>query len=418
LSKSRKDDHGPGEGGSPGDARTTLAITFDKEYIAILQKLPWYKPLAEWTDRDAHSLKVKSGLSRHLVRFIRVRGMAFAIKETSAENAGREYNTYVQLRQMSVPALQAVGRVVREDRRVLTETRAASQAESDSTGYVVTRLLEYAIPDYYLFKRAFTNVSRRRIWDAIVRLFVQLHCKGVYWGDASLSNMMIVFAHERFPEIGIRTVLKAVLADAETVEIYPQVSERLRLSDVEYFLETMAWTEADAISSGLSRERLMTDADRHYIMNRYLDLFEVEREEQSFALITKIDVDAMLGPFGAKGQSKALLQHIYEHKWYLSERHGKEVLIEDAARDWYINVFKPVIHLFDEFSILDEFPDRTAASLYLDIMLHKYYLSEKFGKDVGLSAAFESYSRQFTGKHATMEKMLGLAHSMKRLFEK
>jgi hypothetical protein len=361
---------------------------------------------------------VKSGLSRHLVRFIKVRGKAFAIKETSAETAVREYNTYVQLRQMSVPTLQAVGKVVREDRRMLTETKAAMQAESDSTGYVVTRLLEYAIPDYYLFRRAFTTVSRRRIWDAIVRLFVQLHCKGVYWGDASLSNMMILFVNERFPEIGIRTVLKAVLADAETVEIYPQVSERLRLSDVEYFLETMAWTEADAIASGLTRERLMTETDRKYIMNRYLDLFEIEREEQSFALITKIDVDAMLGPFGAKGQSKALLQHIYEHKWYLSERSGKEVAIGDAARDWYVDVFKPVIHLFEEFSILDDFPDRTAASLYLDIMLHKYYLSEKFGKDVGLVAAFESYSRQFKGKHATMEKMIGLAHSMKRLLER
>jgi uncharacterized protein DUF4032 len=412
-----KGSHATGEKVLPAGAPTSLAMTFEKDHIAILQKLPWYKPLSEWTERDARSLKVKSGLSRHLVRFVKVRGKAFAIKETSAETAGREYNAYVQLQQMSIPTLQPVGKVVREDRRVLTETKAATQAESDSTGYVVTRLLEYAIPDYYLFRRAFTKGSRRRIWDAIVRLLVQLHCKGVYWGDASLSNMMVLFVHERFPEIGIRTVLKAVLADAETVEIYPQVSERLRLSDVEYFLETMEWTEADAISSGLVREPLMTDADRKYFMNRYLDLFEIEREEQSFALITKIDVDAMLGPFGARGQSKALLQHIYEHKWYLSERHGREVLIEDAARDWYVNVFKPVIHLFEEFSILEEFPDRTAASLYLDIMLHKYYLSEKFGKDVGLSAAFESYARQFKGRHATMEKMIGLAHSMKKLFE-
>jgi hypothetical protein len=396
---------------------TKLASTFDDEYISLLHKLPWYKPLTEWTERDARSLKVKSGISRHLVKFVRVRGKAFAIKETSAESAVKEYDTYIRLWQMGVPTLQPVGVVVREDRTMLTETVAAPQAEPDSTGYVVTRLLESSIPDYYLFKRAFTKDNRRRILDAIVRLLVRLHRQGVYWGDASLSNMMILFGNEQFPEIGIRTVLKAVLADAETVELYPQLSEGMRLADVEYFLETMAWTEADAVASGITREPLMTDADRAYILNRYRDLYEVEREEQSFALITKIDVDAMLGPFGAKGESKALLQHIYEHKWYLSEREKREVPIEEAARDWYANVFKPVVRLFDEFSILDEFPDRTASSLYLDIMLHKYYLSEKWGKDVGLSAAFESYSRQFKGKHRTMEKMMGLANSMKSLFQ-
>jgi hypothetical protein len=125
----------------------------------------------------------------------------------------------------------------------------------------------------------------------------------------------------------------------------------------------------------------------------------------------------MLGPFEAPGQAKALLQHIYEHKWYLSERQGRETPIEEAAQDWYVNVFKPVLHLFEEFSILEEFPERTAASLYLDIMLHKYYLSKKMGKDVGLGAAFESYSKQFKGKRRTMEKMMGLARSMKKLFE-
>jgi hypothetical protein len=407
-----------GRANTPLGERANLRLTFDKDDFPALQKLPWYKSLTEWTERDARSLQVKSGLSRHVVRFVKVRGKSFAIKETSAETAEKEYNSYVQLREMEVPTLRPVGRVIREDRKILSETKAAPQAESDATGYVVTRLLEYSIPQYHLFKRAFTTANRNIIWDAIVRLFVQLHRKGVYWGDASLSNMMIVFANQHLPEIGIRTVLRAVLADAETVEIYPQLSEKLRLSDVEHFLETMAWTEADVISSGIIREPLITEADQRYIMGRYLDLFEIEREEQKFELITKIDVDAMLGPFGNRGESKALLQHIYEHRWYLSEREKREVPIGDAARDWYETVFKPVIRLFGEFLILDEFPDRTAASLYLDIMLHKYYLSEKVGRDVGLSAAFESYSKRFKGKHRTMEKMMGVARSMKKLFEK
>jgi len=265
-----------GRASIPLGERATLSLTFDKDDISTLQKLPWYKPLTEWTERDARSLQVKSGLSRHVVRFVKVRGKSFAIKETSAETAEKEYNSYVQLCEMEVPTLRPVGRVIREDRKMLSETKAAPQVESDSTGYVITRLLEYSIPHYHLFKRAFTTVNRNIIWDAIVRLFVQLHRKGVYWGDASLSNMMIVFANQHLPEIGIRTILRAVLADAETVEIYPQLSEKLRLADAEHFLETMAWTEADVISSGIIREPLMTEADQRYIMSRYLDLFEIE----------------------------------------------------------------------------------------------------------------------------------------------
>lgn len=274
------------------------------------------------------------------------------------------------------------------------------------------------LPDSYLFKRGFSRENRRKIWDAIVRLFVQLHCKGVYWGDASLANMMILFAKERIPEIGYRTILRAMLADAETVEFHVNLSEKLRRADVEYFLESMVWTEADIQASGMTRDTLMTKEDQEYILNRYLDLYDVEREEQKFELITKIDVDALLGTFDHRGQSKALLKHIYEHKWYLSERQGKEIPIEQAANDWYTSVFKPAIRLFTEFEILDEFPESTPSSLYLEIMEHKYYLSEKMGKDVGLIAAFENLCRKREHSQGLMKKLTRLVHSAQKLLPK
>ncbi|HEV8538258.1 MAG TPA: hypothetical protein VGR15_04960, partial [Bacteroidota bacterium] len=360
-------------------SRSSIVISVEKGDLPFLQRMPWYKPLAEWKNHEARFIPVKSGLSRHTVRFVRIRRRAFAIKETSAETAEKEFSSYTRLRRAGIPTLLPIGTVVRDDGVAAVETEVGAQLERRSTGYVITQLLEYSIPHYYLFRRAFRKTNRLRMWDTIVRLFVQLHCKGVYWGDASLSNMMMVFAKEHLPEVGIRTVLQAVLADAETVEFQPQLSTPMRLADVENFLESMAWTEADLKASGTLRDPLMTEEDKLYILARYRDLFEIEREEQTFGVITSIDVDKLLGPFQARGQSKALLQHIYEHKWYLSERDGKEITIEEAARDWYLDVFKPVLMLFGEFSILDDFPERTAASLYLDIMLHKYYLSEKVG---------------------------------------
>ncbi len=389
-------------------------MTFTGDKVESLQQLPWHKPLADWKPREVRFLNIRSGLSRHLVRFIKIRHTAFAVKETSSEVAGKEFASYVKLREMDVPTLLPVGKVFRGEGIVPVHTGVGLQAEVRSTGYIITRLLEYSIPDYFLFRRDFKKMNRQRIWDAIVRLFVELHCKGVYWGDASLSNMMIVFVKQAFPEIGVRTVLRAVLADAETVEFHPHLSDSLRGADLENFFDSMAWTEADLRASGVVRDPMMSSEDRQYIIQRYHDLFEIEREEQSFELITNIDVDRLIGPFQLRGQSKALLQHIYEHKWYLSETGKREVPVEEAAHDWYINVFKPVILLFGEFAIMDDFPDRTASSIYLDIMVHKYYLSERTGRDVGLVPAIESYSRQFKDQKRTMEKMMKMAMSVRK----
>ena len=393
-----------------------LILNLHSDYAPHLQKLPWHKPLSEWKKNDARFLQVKSGLSRHPVRFVTIRGKAFAIKETSAKTARREIECYTRLLDMQVPALLPLGLVIRENDPMATETTIGVQIEPDVTGYVITQLLDYSIPHLYLFKRMFAKENRYRIWDSIVRLFVRLHLKGIYWGDASLSNMMIVFTKEHFPEIGIRTVIKAVLADAETVEFHSSLSEQLRISDLETFFESMAWTDEDLRLSGILREPLVTGDDQEYIRKKYLDLFAIEQEEQSFEIITEIDVDKLLGPFEQMGQAKALLQHIYEHKWYLSERQQLEVSVGSAAKDWYITVFKPVLKLFAEYRVLDEFPEMTASSLYLDVMLHKYYLSEKFGRDIGLSNAFESYIKLPKNRNRGLEKSLKLARSMKHLF--
>jgi hypothetical protein len=401
----------------PADYGTTvITLSLVRAFLPNLQKLPWHKSLEEWTRHDAKFLQIRSGLSRHIVRFIESKRRAFAIKETTGEVARKEIAAYRRLKELGIPALFPVGTVVRGEAKIVNTVAPASPVESPTTGYVITSLLEYSLPNLYLFKRAFKNANRRRIWDAIVTLFVRLHCAGVYWGDASLSNMMIVFANEHYPEIGVRTVLRAVLADAETIEFHPHLSPAMRRTDIEFFLESMAWTEEDFRASGLLRDPLMTDADQQYILQRYADLFEIEREEQKFEFLTTIDVDALLGPFERRGQSKALLKHIYEHRWYLGERLERDVPIGDAAVDWYMNVFKPVLLLFDEFEILDEFPDATAASLYLDIMLHKYYLSEQCGRDVGLITAFESYTRKFQSNDRTRVKMNKVATSMRSMF--
>ncbi len=45
--------------------------------------------------------------------------------------------------------------------------------------------------------------------------------------------------------------------------------------------------------------------------------------------------------------------------------------------------------------MLDFFPDKTAASLYVEIMENKYLMSERERRDVGLVAALEDYAHRF-----------------------
>lgn len=368
-----------------------------QDFASILALLPWQDPLEIWHERRVKLLNVKSGLSRHVVRFVQADGHRFAIKETSLESAKREYGTYIRLRELGLHTLVPVGVVARNDGTEIVETRIGSQPQERFTGYLVTELMDKVIPDSFLFKRGFAKENRRRIWDAVIRLFVEMHISGVYWADASLANMLINFNTEHVPELGHRTNLRAVLADVETVEIHRSITDSLRRADVDFFLESMQWTEADLKASGIVRDAVITEEVQQFIVTTYNERFTIEQEMRSFELVTHIDVDKLLGDFDVKGYGKLLLKHINEHKWYLSERQKREVPLVEAAKDWYKEVFRPVCKVFIHYNFADFFPEKTAASLYVEIMEHKYLMSERAGKDVGLIVA----AKDFVKKHAT-----------------
>jgi hypothetical protein len=400
----------------PPPAADLVRFFLDPADRRPLAPLPWNEPLEQWQERGARLLQVRSGLSRHVVRFVESAGRRYAIKETTLESAQREHACYVHLTGLSIPTLRPVGVVARDDGPAIVYTSVGPQKQHSVTGYLVTELMDKVIPDSILFRRGFSRENRTRIWDAVVRLFVQLHGSGVYWGDASLANMLIHFSTELVPGLGRRTRLSAVLADAETVEIHPTISDRLRQADLEFFLESMQWTEADLIASGIVRDTLMTQEDSEYLRRSYEELYAVDLEMRSFELVTRIDADRMLGNFDVKGYGKLLLKHIQEHKWYMSERRGGEVSMVEAAEDWYREVFRPVCGIFQEYGLLTYFPDMTASSLYVEIMEHKYFMSQNEKRDVGLVAAVEDYCNRFAPAEPFQRTIQSIVRALRLLF--
>ncbi|MGH3660000.1 MAG: DUF4032 domain-containing protein, partial [Micromonosporaceae bacterium] len=53
-----------------------------------LLDLPWSTPLEQW--RSAQLVTLPRGISRHVVRFVRINGTVYAIKETPTRMAERE----------------------------------------------------------------------------------------------------------------------------------------------------------------------------------------------------------------------------------------------------------------------------------------------------------------------------------------
>ncbi len=75
-----------------------------------------------------------------------------------------------------------------------------------------------------------------------------------------------------------------------------------------------------------------------------------------------------------------MLGHIYLHKSVLEHAKEKSLTIEEAAADWYDNVFRPAVTLIRKYEILDRMPERTEADLYLWLVDHLREVREELGE--------------------------------------
>ena len=91
------------------------------------------------------------------------------------------------------------------------------------------------------------------------------------------------------------------------------------------------------------------------------------------------------------GQYKIFLEHIDVHRWYLGEQRNADVLYFEAVISWYDHVYLPLAGFIQEHGILEAFPGRTEADLYLWIIRHQNYLRIAYGDDVPVEQAAERF---------------------------
>lgn len=369
-----------------------------------LHSLPWGVPLDDWTDPQygVDVINQRRGMSRHPVIFVRAGAGKYAIKETSPAAAEHEIANYREIARRGCPALSPVGDLTVAGAAIPAgEVNGVVQYISGDMGYCITRLATRVLPHSLLYQYPFTDQNKRILLIAVARLLATLHHAGVYWGDASLANVLIDLSKRR---------LLAVLADAETVELFPQpVSDMLRQQDVAYFVEALAWQSEDIrLARDLPEDATVLDEnDAEFFQAEYEELWRSPRRrhlapDAESALVrlgggvaglgawaaraSRAGVEATLRPAWYREQLRDLIgiwiphayaRRVYDlvlgHRWLMSEAAGHDVGLAAAAEDWRRNYHDPVMHLLHTYAP-DQPPDYDR---YLAIMHHNWQVSQR-----------------------------------------
>jgi hypothetical protein len=232
-----------------------------------LVALPWEQPLEDWPSLGVQAVQARRGESRHIVLFVEADGRRYAIKETSPEVARSEISRLLEIRRRGIYALEPVGVVVAPGPPIAVgKVAGVTQYMPGDRGYCITRLAQRVIPQALLYRYPFTRRNRQMLWNAIVSLLLNLHDRGVFWGDPSLANILVDLSHHQ---------VRAMLADAETVELYAEPLEEMRRQeDLAALQESLLWTGED-IRVARGQEDgpgPITEEDTEYIAHLYTEL--------------------------------------------------------------------------------------------------------------------------------------------------
>jgi len=116
----------------------------------------------------------------------------------------------------------------------------------------------------------------------------------------------------------------------------------------------------------------------------------LKAEYRRFLKTTRLDVvrpEARIECTRAVGY-RVLLEHIDVHRYVRALEEGREIDYDDAVVSWYDTLYRPIVEVFRERGLLDRFPDRKEADLYVWTSRHLFVLGERqrVGRDLRRAA--------------------------------
>ncbi|MBD3924808.1 DUF4032 domain-containing protein [Nocardioides cavernae] len=387
-----------------------MRIVASRPDPAIL-RLPWHLPLEEWPDDVV--VPLPRGLSRHVVRIVRLGSSVYAVKETNDDIAFREYRMLRDLQRMGMPSVVPQGVV----------TGRESRDGEDLPAALITHHLRFSLPYRSLFSRGMDAEHVPTLIDAIVVLLVRLHLAGFYWGDVSLSN--VLFRRDA-------GALAAYLVDAETGELHEHVGDRLREYDITVGCENIFAELMDLSASGAVQRPIDGFAIIEHLRSRYEALWRELTDLEEFGAdemwrierrverlndlgfdVDELDIVTDLGGDTIRIQPKVvdLGHHTRELRdltgMAVEDNQARRILNDlasfaahyDLGREdrhvmasrWMHEIFEPIMAMIP--------PDATGklepAEIFHEILEHRWYLSEQAGHEVGIHETARDYIERF-----------------------
>ena len=369
--------------------------------------LPWSTPLEEWTDE--YVVPLPRGLSRHVVRIVRLRNRTYAVKETVEEIAFREYRLLRDLQRMGLPAVVPQGVVTgRED-----------EDDAELPAALLTEHLRFSLPYRSLFSHGLTAANLPSLVDALVVLLVRLHLADFFWGDVSLSNVLFRRSAGGFA---------AYLVDAETGELKPSLSEQMREYDLTIATENVFAELLDLQASDSLDDEVQAHEIVELLAERYHALWDELTAEEEFSademwrieqrierlndlgfdvdeldIVTDFDGDqvriqpkvvelghhqrelqALTGLNVEDAQARRMLNDIAAYTAASDLGREDRSLV---ANQWLTAIYEPVMKMVPPEARGKLEP----AELFHELLVHRWYLSERAGHEVSIFDTAKDY---------------------------
>jgi hypothetical protein len=386
-----------------------LEITAARPNPALLD-LPWSLPLQQWPGE--HLAALPRGISRHVVRFVKVSGQVIAVKEIKSDLAVREYNLLRFLKKIGQPCVQPFG--------VVSGRTTDSGDELDAC--LLTEHLHFSLPYRALFSQSLRPDTAQRLIDALAVLLVRLHLAGFWWGDVSLSNTL--FRRDA-------GAYAAYLVDAETGEIRTTLSDGQREYDLDIARVNIAGELMDLAAGGFLVNTVDPITVSQTIVDRYRSLWRELTGRERFEKGCRWRVDERIRRLnelgfdvdeltvstdfgGATIQIQPKVVDAGHHSRRLLRLTGLDVeenqarrMLNDldafgasqdrqnddpaiVAQDWVTQVFEPVVRTVPRGLTRKLEP----AEVFHEVLEHRWYLSERAGHDVPMDAVIADYIKR------------------------
>jgi hypothetical protein len=392
------------------------------------QDLPWDLHLSEWSGNCSRLEEAPHGLSRHPVVFVNYAGLLYALKELPDGAAKKEFEILHKIQEMRLPSITPIGYA-----QFRPETSGGKK-----TSILITRYLDFSLPYRSLFIQSVLDRYREHLLDAMAGLLVQLHMAGVFWGDSSLSNTL--FRRDA-------GTIQAYLVDAETVEFHhPRLSPSFRHEDLQIMEENVDGEINDLLASGevlhspefniaetgayirqsyqelwqeVTREQIIHPHERYRIQERIKVLNDMGFSVGSIEMHPTTGGDSLrlrvivtdrnfhqnqlyslTGLEAEEMQARQIMNEIMELKAELSNLNKRSTPLSVTAYHWLEYIYKPVVRNLQPLISRSSIPELGDVELYWQVLEHKWFLSERAGRDVGHQAAVEDYAKRFHNNSA------------------